>query len=332
MTTPFRWGILGTGTIARSFAKGLGAVDGAEIVAVGSRTLGSAEDFARVTGASRAHASYEALASDEEVDGIYIATPHTMHCENTLLCIEHGRAVLCEKPFAMNLVEAERMVAAARKRRVFLMEAMWTRFSPVMAEVRRLLREGAIGEPRMLLCDFGFRADFDPASRLFDPALGGGALLDVGVYCVSLARMVFGESPVETCGSAELGQSGVDEQSAWIFRYASGALAVMSSAVRTNTPHEAVICGSEGRIRIPDFWHPTRLFLGEKEQAFDIAGNGYGYEAAELARCVGEGLLESPLLPLDETLAIQADLDRIRGQWGLRYPADVVDPDTGSMP
>ncbi len=249
-----RWGILGTGTIATKFALGLRAADNAELRAVGSRSEATAEAFAREHGAARAHASYEALARDPEVDAIYIATPHVLHRENTLSCIAGGKAVLCEKPFAMNASEGEEMVAAARSAGTFLCEAMWTRFLPATRRVRELINTGVIGEPRQLECDFGFRTELDPRGRLFDPALGGGALLDVGIYCVAYARMVFGGAPAEVHSSAHIGETGVDEQSAYLFRYDSGALARMSSATRTETAHRATIWGTEGSIEVPDFW------------------------------------------------------------------------------
>jgi len=322
-TTPFRWGILGTGTIAGKFATGLAAVGGdAELAAVGSRTAAGARAFADRHGVARAHGSYAALAADPDVDCVYVASPHSAHREHTLLCIEHGKHVLCEKPFALSEAEGREMVAAARDRGVFLMEAMWTRFNPVMVRLRELLREGVLGELRYLQADFGFRVPFDADGRLFAPALGGGALLDVGVYGVSLAHMVFGGPPEAIAGLADLGRTGIDEQSAWVCRWPDGRLAVLSAAVRTETPQEAVLCGTDDRVRIPGFWHPDRLFVGGREETFEIAGNGYHYQAEEVARCVREGRTESAVMPLDETLAILADLDRIRAQWGLRYPGE----------
>jgi len=319
---PFRWGILGTGTIAGKFAEGLRAVPDAALVAVGSRRLETAQAFAARHGASRCHGSYEALARDPDLDAVYVSSPHTGHREHAMLCLEHGRAVLCEKPFAMHRREAEAMVALARTRGVFLMEGMWTHFHPVMVKLRELLAAGALGEVRYLQADFGFRAPFDPAARLFDPALGGGALLDVGVYCVSLAHMVFGGPADEYVGMAALGETRVDEQSAWIGRWSGGRLGVMSSAIRTETPQEAVICGTDGSVRIPRFWSPSSLCVDGVETAFDLRGNGYNYEAEEVARCVRAGRTESETLTLDQSLAVMGDLDRLRAPWGLRYPAD----------
>jgi predicted dehydrogenase len=323
-----RWGILGTGNIASQFARGLAALDDAELSAVGSRTEESAQAFGERFGVPRRHASYAALASDPELDAIYVATPHPLHKDNTLLCLQAGKAVLCEKPFAINAGEAQSMIAAARQRGLFLMEAMWTRFLPHMVRLRELLAAGAIGEVRMLQADFGFRTEFNPRGRLFDPALGGGALLDVGIYPVSLAAMLFG-APAQVAGLAHLGATGVDEQSAMIFRYPQGQLAVLSSAIRTNSPHEALLLGTTGRIRLhSSWWKPTSMTLSTNDRPDQLielpaVGNGYNYEAAEVGRCLREGRKESEVMPLDETLSIVRTLDELRGQWGLRYPSEV---------
>jgi predicted dehydrogenase len=318
----FRWGILGTGGIANKFAAGLADARGAQLVAVGSRTGESAERFGAKWNVPHRHASYAALAGDPEVDAIYVSTPHSLHRENTLLCLRAGKAVLCEKPFAMNAREAQEMIRCARTERRFLMEGMWTRFNPVTLRVRELLREGAIGEPRMFACDLGFRADFDPSSRLFDPSLGGGALLDVGVYCVSYAHMVFGAPPREIAGLADRGTTGVDEQSACVLRYENGALALLSCAVRTDTPIEATIAGTRGWIRVPNFYDPDHFLLNGATVRVERIGNGFNHEAEEVHRALRAGALESEGLPLDESLDILRTLDRIRAQWGLRYPAD----------
>jgi predicted dehydrogenase len=325
--TKTRWGIIGTGNIASQFARGLAALDDAELVAVGSRAVKSAEVFGEQFNVPRRHGSYAALASDPDVDAIYVATPHPLHMENTLLGLEAGKAVLCEKPFAINAGQAQAMIAAARERGVFLMEAMWTRFLPHMVRLRELLAAKAIGEPRMLQADFGFRTNFNPQGRLFDPAMGGGALLDVGVYPVSLASMVFG-APERVTGMAHLGASGVDEQSAMIFGYAGGQLALLSQAIRTNSPHEALLLGTAGRIRVHTSWWkaaPMTLSVdGRPDELIDapVIGNGYNYEAAEVGRCLREGHTESDVMPLDETLAIMRTLDEVRAQWGLRYPGE----------
>lgn len=326
MADTLRWGILGTGAIAHKFATGLTAAPGAQLVAVGSRAQESADTFANTFNIPRRHASYQALAADPQVEAIYIATPHSFHAANSMLCLEAGKAVLCEKPFTINAQQADAVIALARQKRVFLMEAMWTRYLPAIVRLREVVASGVIGEVRMLAADFGFRTDYSEESRLFDPASGGGGLLDVGVYPISLAYMLLG-APAHITSTAHLGATGVDEQAAWLFRYAGGQIAMLSSAIRTNTPYEAVIMGTEGMIRVPDWWHADTLIVqpaGKPAEtlAAPMAGNGYNYEALEVARCLHAGLLESPIMPLDETRAIMATMDTLRAQWGLKYPME----------
>jgi predicted dehydrogenase len=239
-----------------------------------------------------------------------------------------GKAVLCEKPFAINAAEAKEVVALAREKQLFLMEAMWTRFFPLLVKVRQLLADDVIGDIRMVMADLGFHATFDPQGRLFDPNLGGGALLDVGIYPVSLASMVFGTRPSRISSMAHLGQTGVDEQSAMIFGYDQGQLAVLTAAVQTETPREALLIGTKGQIRIhTPWWFPDTLTLsvqGQQDQVIHLpfGGNGYNYEAVEVMNCLRNGKTESNVMPLDETLAIMGTLDQIRSQWGLRYPME----------
>lgn len=327
MTTKFRWGILGAGGIARKFVTGVKALADHEVIAVGSRQQSTADKFADEYSIPHRHASYEALATDPEVDAIYVATPHPMHKENTLTALRSGKHVLCEKPFTINAAEAQVIIDEARQRKLFLMEAMWTRFIPLVAEVRRLVADGAIGAVRMISADFGYRTNFRAESRAFDPALGGGALLDVGVYPISLASMLLG-TPDRIVAMAELGKTGVDEQSAFILGYPGGQLAVLHTAVRTNTPQDAVIMGETGMIRIhPPFWIPKTMTLkvaGKDAQQVEIPyeANGYNYEAVEVANCVRAGKLESDVMPLDESLAIMQTMDAIRAQWGMKYPME----------
>lgn len=322
-----RWGILGCGNIAHKFAAGLQSVPDARLVAIGSRTREKAESFGAQYGVPHRHAGYAALAADPDVDAVYVATPHPMHAEDSLLCLSSGKAVLCEKPFTINTAQAMKVVESARASGLFLMEAMWTRYVPAMARVRELIAEGAIGEPRMVQADFGFRADLDPTTRLFDPALAGGSLLDVGVYCVSLAHMIFG-TPNKTTGLAEIGSSGVDEQCGITLGFPGGQLAILSASIRADTSQEAWIWGTEGRIKIHSpFWVPDTLTLeraGQDAQTIIVPydGNGYNYEAAEVAACLLAGKLESAVLPLDETIAIMHTLDALRAEWGLTYPME----------
>ena len=322
-----RWGILGTGNIASQFARGLEALPEHELVGVGSRSQASADRFGEQFDVSHRHASYEALAADAEVDAVYIATPHHLHRDNSILCLEAGKHVLCEKPFTINAAQAEEVIAVARQRGLFLMEAMWTRFFPIMVRLRALLAEGVIGDLLMLQSDFGFRIRFNPEHRLFDPAMGGGATLDVGVYPISLASMLFG-APKEIRSLAHLGQTGVDEQAAMILGYEGGRMALMSTAVRVSTPQEAFLLGSQGQIKIHyQWWYLTHMTIskpGQEDQEIHLPyeGNGYNYEAAEVLDCLNAGKLESDVMLLDETVSIMRTLDALREQWGLRYPME----------
>jgi predicted dehydrogenase len=324
--TRVRWGILGPGRIARSFAEGLQSVDRAVLQAVGSRSLASARAFAEALGVPNVHDSYEALARDPEVDIIYVATPHPFHKAHTLLALGGGKAVLCEKPFAMNAREAEQMIAAAKAHGRFLMEAMWSRFLPHVQRALTLIRQGAIGEVRQLMADFGFRTEVNPQSRLFAPELGGGGLLDVGVYAVSLAQLLFGE-PTEIHALANLGQTGVDEEAAILLQHAGGELSLLSCAVRLNTPQEATVIGSEGILKLAaPWWRPSHLVLsrGGREEHIDVphVGNGYNYQVQAVHAALAGGKLECDIMPLADSLAVMQTLDAIRSQWGLRYPTE----------
>lgn len=322
-----RWGILGTGTIAKKFATGLSVLEDAELTAVGSRSEASAVVFAEQFAVPNHHSSYEALAQNPEVDVIYIATPHVFHMENSLLCLENGKAVLCEKPFTINKKQAERVFAAAEKNNLFVMEAMWSYFLPAMEMVRKLINDGIIGKVRMVSADFGFRTEIDPESRLFNPALGGGALLDVGIYPLALAQMIFG-TPARIASLAHIGATAVDEQAGIILGYEQGELAILHTAVQTETPQEAIIMGTEGRIKLHHpWWVPAKITLsqpGMPNQTMELPyeGNGYNYEATAVMESLRADKLENDLMPWSATLAIQETMDTLRSQWGLQYPGE----------
>ncbi|MFW5741980.1 MAG: Gfo/Idh/MocA family protein [Spirochaetota bacterium] len=323
--TEFKWGILAPGAIARKFATGLEGLDDAKVVAVGSRSIDRAKEFAAEYGVDRAYGSYEELATDPEVDAIYVATPHNYHRDNAILCMENGKAVLCEKPFAVSGADAQAMVAAAEANGVFLMEAMWTRFLPAWRQVRRWIDERAIGDVRLVNATFGFRSGWNPERRILNPDLAGGGILDVGVYVTSAAYWVTGRDPVEVVSQAHIGETGVDEQAAFVFRYDDGALAMLGCGVRTAMRHVALIYGTDGWIEVPHmFWNSTKAILhrGEEETVFEKphASNGYEFEAREVAECVRTGRTESSIMPLDETVRIMRTLDTIRDQSGLVYP------------
>jgi predicted dehydrogenase len=322
---PIRWGILGTGDIANQLARALNSLDDSRLVAVGSRNQDTADAFAETFRVERAHPTYAALAADPDVDVIYIATPHAMHMDNSILCLEAGKPVLCEKPFAINTAQAERVIAVARKQQRFIMEAMWTRFMPTMHQALQWIAEGAVGEVRMVQAAFGFQAD---SPKLFDPTLGGGSLLDVGIYPVTLAHLAFGGTPANIRTLAHLGRNGVDELAAIIFQYPNGGLATLSSAITCDTPFDAHIMGSEGTIRLYDeFWDATKVSLQRGDEdpealLFPHPCNGYEYEVLEVNRCLRAGLLESDVMPHATTLEIMKLLDTIRAEWGLRYPME----------
>ncbi len=325
-----RWGILAPGRIARKFAAALGEADGARLVAVGSRDAARAAAFAAEFGIAPAHGhgSYEALADDAEVDAVYIGSPHSEHEAHTLLCLARGKHVLCEKPLAVNAAQAGRMVAAARAAGLLLMEAVWTRFLPSVVRLRGLVAAGDLGEVRLVAADFGFRAAFDPGSRLFAPGLAGGALLDLGIYPLNLASMLCG-APVTIQAAANLGVTGVDEETAIVLRHARGELATLSCSLRADTPREACVVGTEGRARLLfPWWAGTRLAVqrrGEdREQVLDLPsrGGGYAHEAEAFMGLLRAGRTEPDVMPLDESLAIMRTMDAIRAQCGVRYPAD----------
>ncbi|MCA0758475.1 Gfo/Idh/MocA family oxidoreductase [Paenibacillus sp. N4] len=322
-----KWGIFGPGGISSKFAGDLKYAAGAELVAVGGRSLEKAERFAEEHQVPRAYGSLEELAADPDVDIVYIGTLHTVHKENAAQLLRAGKSVLCEKPFAMNAAETADMIQAARENGVFLMEAMWTRYLPPIRKVREWIAEGRIGEVRMLKADFGFDVGWAPESRLLDPALGGGALLDAGIYPVSFASMVFGAQPEKIMSSARIGQTGVDEQFSLLFEYEGGRTAALNGAVQLGMVSDAYIYGTKGYIHIPNFLFGKTASLhvrGDEPEHYadDREAKGYAFEAEEAMSCLREGKLESAVMPVEETLAIMGTLDAIRKQWGLRYPAD----------
>lgn len=326
MSSTIRWGILGPGNIANRLVEGVRAVPDAELLAVGSRDLQRANAFADKWNIPRRYGSYEELVADGDVDIVYVATPHPFHAPCSLLAINAGKPVLCEKPFTVNASEAQAVVDAARRKNVFVMEAMWTRFFPIMGRLRDIVAAGEIGEVRMIHADFGFRAAFNPENRLFNPVLAGGGLLDVGVYPISFSSMLLG-TPNRVSGLATLGETGVDESAAITLGYPSGALASITTGVRVTTPHLAIVCGTEGSIHIPSpWWVPERMTVRRGRATAEYCepklASGFEYEVAEAGRCLREGLKESPVLPLDESVAIMDTMDQLRALWGVRYPME----------
>jgi len=325
MAGKLRWGILATARIARKFVAGLRSAENAELVAVGSRSRKKADAFADEFDIPRRHGSYEALADDADVDAIYVATPHPMHKDATILCLQAGKAVLCEKPLTVNAADAEQVVAVAREKGVFLMQAMWSRFLPSVQMARRIVESGRLGELRMIMADFGFRTGWDPEGRLLNPDLAGGGLLDVGTYALSLIGYFFGE-PTEVVSVAHIGESGVDEQAAIALKYPGGRIGSMTTGVRIHTPMEAWLLGTDAKVHLHHaWWRGSRLTVLKDQHEQEtieppMVGNGYNYEADEVARCIAAGKTESDVMPLDETLSLMRTMDKIRAQWGLKYP------------
>jgi len=319
MSEPLRWGLIGTGWIADSFAADLACTESGRVVAVGSRRIETANRFADRFDIPNRHASYEALVADPDVDVAYVATPHPMHHSGTLLALRAGKPVLVEKPFTMNAAEARELVAVARTERLFCMEAMWTRFLPHVARIRRLIAEGALGEIVSVSADHGQWFAPDPNFRLFAPELGGGALLDLGVYPVSFASMLLG-APETIVALVDPAFTGVDGQTSMLLGYASGAQAVLTCTSLAKSPTRAAIVGTEARIEIDgDFYTPSPVTLitraGERT-VYDEPhqGRGMWYQADEVARCLQGGLLESPLMPLDESISIMQTMDAVLAQ------------------
>ncbi len=322
-----RWGILATGNIAGAFAADLARTPGAELVAVGSRSQAAADGFARRYGVPRAYGSWADLAGDPDIDVVYVATPHSAHYAASALCLESGKAVLCEKPFTLDLASAAELVELAARRGLFLMEAMWMRTNPAIRRLVDLVGQGAIGEVGAVHADFGLAEDLPPTHRLRARELGGGALLDLGVYPVTFAHLLLGE-PTQISAWARLSPEGVDENTGMLFGYgqsSTGALATLTCSLVADTPRVAAVSGTRGRIELGrGFFRPDtlRLYRGEFPETLRIPydGDGYVHEATEVQRCLANGLTSSPLVPLSDTLAVMRTLDAVRSLIGVSYP------------
>lgn len=323
------WGIVGLGKIARQFADDLRLLPNARLHAVASTSMERAQGFAAEFGAMHAFGRYEDLVHCPGLDVVYVATPHPFHCEHSLLFLENGLPVLCEKPFAMNWTEARRMVAAARRNRVFLMEALWSRFIPAFEQTVKMVEEGQIGKLHTIKADLGFKMPFDPNSRLFNKALGAGSLLDLGIYPAMLALSFFGKPEAEhICAAATFTSTDVDESCAFTFQYPEGRLALGHSTVAANTSLGAHLYGTEGTIFLHPRWHHTQKltlsrYEGRQETFEDIAlpyeGRGYAFEAAHVMQCLENECIESETIPLDFSLDLMETLDAIREKIGLIY-------------
>ncbi|MGF1547895.1 MAG: Gfo/Idh/MocA family protein [Thiotrichales bacterium] len=370
MARRIRWGFWGTGAVANDVAADFPLVPEVELYAVASRTLAHAERFAARHGVNKYSSNLEDLLDDPAVDVIYVSTPHERHLEDCLDCLSAGKPVVSEKPFTLNAMQAAQVVDAAREQDLFCMEAMWMRFVPAVVEAKRRVAAGELGAVRFITANFAYPDYFDPHHRLFNLEQGGGALLDRGVYTISLACYLLG-LPLSISSSAAIGSTGVDDQSTYQLAFEGGVLADLSASLRVLGRNEAVIMGERGQLRLhAPFYRahrlsmqqveppgpaplrseaaeggiktrikatlkqhpamhqlsrrldPLRGLLGRGSATFAFPGNGYQFEIAEVGRCLREGLRESPIMPLDETVAIMQIMDAIRGQWGLVYPGE----------
>lgn len=326
---PVRWGILGTGRMADTLAREIAGMpaERAQLVAVGSRSAATAEAFARRHGIPHRWTGHLELARDRDVDAVYVATPHGLHFEHALACLEAGKAVLCEKPFTLNAAQAARLVGVARENGLFLMEAMWTRFLPAIIAVRELVAAGTLGRVALVIGGGAFIPAYDPAHYLFDPKLGGGALLDAGVYLVSLASMILG-TPARVLSSGRIGQHGVDEQVVVLLDQPGGAQAALYVSLRARRSPDLEIMGERARVRIDaPVFRPQGLTLsrpGEPDARaeYPIEGTGYGPMIEAAITAIRGGRIESEVMPLEETLSIMRTMDQVRAAIGLRYPGE----------
>jgi len=327
-----RWGILGCGRIARKFAADLKLVTDAKLVALGARRLETALDFAKDFPVAHVHGSYDELVRNPEVDVIYIASPHGLHHEHALLCLRNRKAVLCEKAFAINCLQVKEMIRCAKENKTFLMEAVWTKFLPHYKLVQKMISAGELGEIRSVLINFGFIPQPPVPPRIYDPALGGGSLLDIGIYNVFMALSVLGRPDIVEA-SMTPAPTGVDEQCAMLFKYNNGALVQLFSSFSSNLGTEADICGTKSRIRLTArFYAPntTIEYYPGREDSRQIipydkeAGAGYQYEARHVGECLRKGLTESPVMTFADSLLLMETMDRVRSAAGIHYDADKV--------
>jgi len=327
MKKVINWALVGTKGTVNHFLAGLRAAGG-HAMAVVSRAQDRAHHFAGRNGIEKAFGNFDQMLEDPEIDVVYIGTPHITHKDLTIRALKAKKAVLCEKPMAINAWETREMIEAAGENNTFLMEAMWTRFRPAMYKVRNWLSKGLIGKVKMVQANFGFRAPIEPDHRLFKLELGGGALLDVGIYPISFASMVFGgQKPHDIKSHIVIGKTGVDEEAAAIISYGGSRLACASTAIRTKMVNDAWIYGDSGKIYIPSFVQALGAELlqdGKKKSRFDQedVSNGFNFEAAEVMDCIRKGLSESPIMPLDESLVVMETMDAIRAQNNFWYPSE----------
>jgi predicted dehydrogenase len=314
-TPPLRWGLIGPGRIAQRFCQDLRSVPGCRLQAVASRDPQRAASFAAEFAANTCHSDYAALAADPAVDIVYIATPHIFHAEQIRLCLEAGKHVLCEKPICISASELAPLISLASSKRLFLMEGLWSRFLPAWKQMRRWIRDGRIGEPLQACAHFGFRCNGDPEGRLLNPALAGGALWDVGIYTLAFATEALGTDLQHTQGAIHRGTTGVDEDTTMLLQFQRGRMATLGCSLRSTLPQKAWVAGTEGRIVLDEaFWKAQAVTLSRANEVDEslplpFSGTGFQFEIEHVRDSIRDGLLESPIVPLHESLLWQRTMD-----------------------
>lgn len=322
----FKVGIIGAGWIADKMAEALAPLNDYCVHAIASRSLEKAEAFAKQWNIPKAYGSYEEMVADKEIDLVYIATPHSHHFPHTMLALEHGKPVLVEKAFTANAEEAEILLQTAKEKGIFITEAIWTRYMPLSHKVKELMESGVIGEPRLLTATLCYMMEFK--ERIIRPDLCGGALLDLGVYCLNFARMYFGTDIVKTVSNVQLGETGMDMQECISLSFADGKMANLQAGALCLNDRQGIINGTEGYIRVDNINCPHVVevyrdyeLVARYEKPEDMV-NGYEYQVYECRRCIEAGLNESPMMPHEETLSIMRQMDALRKEWGVKYPMD----------
>ena len=323
------WGILGAGNISGTFANALNGLEDACLYAVAARQIESAEEFAKKHHVQKAYESYEKLVKDPKVDIVYIGTIHTTHFELMKLCILHKKAVLCEKPFTLNAKEAEEIIRLARENQVFVMEAMWTKFLPTTNKVKEWLQSGRIGEVKNIRAEFGYLLDFDPDHRAFSKEKAGGALLDVGIYPLTYACYLMDQLPTQVTSSVIYAKTGVDEMNTMLLQFQPNILANLSSATTAEIGTEALIVGTKGRIKVPNFYGASEAYLlnkaGEVVEHYEHPHkvNGYEYEAESVMKDLFLGKTENEVHSLEDTRNMTQLMDDLRKEWKMEYPSEM---------
>jgi predicted dehydrogenase len=321
-----RWAILGPGKIARKFAEDLRATSKTQLVAVASRDTLRAQNFASEYGIKKV-LTYDELYTSSEVDAVYVATPHSFHYEQSLACLQNGKAVLVEKPATINLKQFQHLVTVAHENKAFLMEAMWSYFMPALHKAKEWIVQGRIGSIKMITADFGYCMEFNPNNRIYNPWLAGGALLDLGIYPIAFSSFIMDRKPDHIVATARIGQTGIDESTVMVLTY-DDITSVLNTTVLANTLNKGYIFGTEGYIELPDFYKASTCFLyGKDKELIDTFNDnrptfGYHYEIQEATDCILNGTLESSVVSHHNTILLQEIMKEVRIQIGLRYPME----------